>query len=83
MSDFYSKIQNGNRKKRRKKIKTRNQRRRNKKKTRKKKETPIENDFEPQHEISNNVVCATRKGSDQPAHARSLIRAFAVRLNSL
>ena len=23
--------------------------------------------------ISNNVVCATRKGSDQPAHMRSLI----------
>ena len=33
--------------------------------------------FEPQHEISNNVVCATSKGSDQPAHTRSLIRAFA------
>ena len=29
------------------------------------------------HEISNNVVCATSKGSDQPAHTRSLIRAFA------
>ena len=27
--------------------------------------------------ISNNVVCATSKGSDQPAHTRSLIRAFA------
>ena len=24
--------------------------------------------YEPQHEISNNVVCATSKGSDQPAH---------------
>ena len=23
---------------------------------------------EPQHEISNNVVCATSKASDQPAH---------------
>ena len=33
--------------------------------------------FEPRHEISNNVVCATSKISDQPAHARSLIRAFA------
>ena len=33
--------------------------------------------FEPRHEISNNVVCATSKGSDQPAHTRSLIRAFA------
>ena len=37
--------------------------------------------FEPQHEISNNVVCATSKGSDQPAHTRRLIRAFASRLN--
>ena len=27
---------------------------------------------EPQHEISNNVVCATSKGSDQPAHTRSI-----------
>ena len=35
--------------------------------------------FEPQHEISNNVVCATSKASDQ----RSLIRAFASRLNIL
>ena len=24
--------------------------------------------IEPRHEISNNVVCATSKGSDQPAH---------------
>ena len=39
--------------------------------------------FEPQHEISNNVVCATSKGSDQPAHTHSLIRAFANRLNNL
>ena len=38
---------------------------------------------EPVHEISNNVVCATSKGSDQPAHTRSLIRAFASRLNIL
>ena len=37
----------------------------------------------PRHEISNNVVCATSKGSDQPAHTRSLIRAFASRLNIL
>ena len=36
--------------------------------------------FEPWHEISNNVVCATGKASDQPAHMRSLIRAFASRL---
>ena len=33
--------------------------------------------------ISNNVVCATGKGSDQPAHMRSLIRVFASRLNVL
>ena len=33
--------------------------------------------FEPQHEISNNVVFVTSKGSDQPAHTHSLIRAFA------
>ena len=32
---------------------------------------------EPVHEISNNMVlCATSKASDQPAHWRSLIRAF-------
>ena len=37
--------------------------------------------FGPVHEISNNVVCATSKCSDQPAHTRSLIRAFASRLN--
>ena len=36
--------------------------------------------IEPWHEISNNVVCATSKGPDQPAHTRSLIRAFASRL---
>ena len=39
--------------------------------------------FWPQHEISNNVVCATSKASDQPAHTRSLIRAFASRLSIL
>ena len=43
----------------------------------------LETAFEPQYEISNNVVGATSKGSDQPAHARSLIRAFASRLNIL
>ena len=37
----------------------------------------------PVYEISNNVVCATSKASDQPAHMRSLIRAFASRLNIL
>ena len=36
---------------------------------------------EPRHEISNNVVCATSKGSDQPAHMHSLFRAFTSRLN--
>ena len=39
--------------------------------------------YELQHEISNNVLFATKKASDQPAHMRSLIRAFASRLNSL
>ena len=39
--------------------------------------------YEPRHEISNNVVCATSKASDQPAHMRSLIRGFASRLNIL
>ena len=38
---------------------------------------------EPVHEISNNVLRATRKASDQPAHTRSLIRAFASRLSIL
>ena len=37
--------------------------------------------YEPVHEISNNEVCATSKASDQPAHTRSLIRAFASRLS--
>ena len=41
------------------------------------------NIYEPVHEISNNVVCATSEGLDQPAHTRSLIRAFARRLNIL
>ena len=39
--------------------------------------------YEPRHKISNNVVCATSKALDQPAHMRSLIRAFARRLNIL
>ena len=38
---------------------------------------------EPVHETSNNVVCATSKASDQPAHMHSLIRAFASRLCSM
>ena len=29
--------------------------------------------IEPLHEISNNFVCETSKGSDQTAHMRSLI----------
>ena len=39
--------------------------------------------FKPWHGISNNVVCATSKGSDQPVHTCSLIRAFASPLNIL
>ena len=39
--------------------------------------------IEPRYEISNNVVCATSKASDQPAHMRSLIRVFANGLNIL
>ena len=35
------------------------------------------------HKISNNVVCATGKASDQPAHTCSLIRAFASRLSMI
>ena len=42
-----------------------------------------DHNYEPLHEISNNVVCATSKGSNQPAHMLSLIRAFANRLNIL
>ena len=41
------------------------------------------NASEPWHEISDNVVCATSKASDQPALTPSLIRAFASRLNIL
>ena len=39
--------------------------------------------IEPVHRISNKVVCATSKASDQPAHTRSLIRVIASRLNIL
>ena len=39
--------------------------------------------YELRHVISNNVVCATSKCSDQPAHTGRLIRAFASRLNIL
>ena len=38
---------------------------------------------EPGHDSSNNVLCATSKALDQPAHAHSLIRAFASRLKNL
>ena len=34
--------------------------------------------YEPVCEISNNVVCATSKASDQPAHTRRLIITFAM-----
>ena len=40
-------------------------------------------EYEAVHEISNNVVCATSKASDQPAHTRSLFRALASRLSIL
>ena len=39
--------------------------------------------IESVHEISNDVLCATSKASDQPAHMRSLIRGFASRLSIL
>ena len=41
------------------------------------------NKYEPRHKISNNVVCAASKASDQPGHMPCLIRAFASRLNIL
>ena len=37
--------------------------------------------LEPQHDISNNGVCATSNDSDQPAHTCSLISAIASRFN--
>ena len=37
--------------------------------------------YELRHEIYDKVVCATSKASEQPVHTRSLIRAFASRLN--
>ena len=43
----------------------------------------ILNIYESVQENSNNVICATSKASDQPAHMRSLIRAFASRLSIL
>ena len=41
------------------------------------------NNNEPIYEIYNNVVFATSKASNQSAHAGSLIRAFASRMNIL
>ena len=42
--------------------------------------TEESNIYKPRHEISNNVVVAISKASDQHAPRRSLIRAFASRL---
>ena len=39
--------------------------------------------IELRHEVSNNELCVTSRGSDQPAHMCSLIRAFASRLTIL
>ena len=39
--------------------------------------------YEQRYEIPNNVINVTTKGSDQPAHTRSLIKATACRLNIL
>ena len=39
----------------------------------------LANAQEPRHEISKNVICATSKASDEPAHKLSLIRTFASR----
>ena len=33
--------------------------------------------YEPRHEVSNSVLCATSNSSNQPVHTRSLLRAFA------
>ena len=43
----------------------------------------VESIIEPRHEVFNNVICATSKASDQSAHTRSLLRAFACHLNIL
>ena len=43
----------------------------------------IQEKNEPRHEILNNMVGATSKASDQSAHTRSLILAFASHLNIL
>ena len=41
------------------------------------------NRYEPEHAISNGVVCATGEALDQPARARSLVGAFACCSNNL
>ena len=46
-------------------------------------EVPCSLQIEPVHGISDNMVCAASKVSDQPAHTRSLIRAFASGLSIL
>ena len=43
----------------------------------------INEQYKQRHKITNDVVYATSKSSDQPAHMRSLIRDFASRLNNL
>ena len=40
-----------------------------------------QNYIPPTSSGDNNVLCATSKASDQPAHMCSLIKAFASRLN--
>ena len=52
-------------------------------KKKKKKDSIFKLSFEQEHEVSNNVLCATSKAPDQPAHTRSLIGAFACRLTIL
>ena len=39
--------------------------------------------YKPWHGVSNNVVYATSKASDQPVHTRSLIRAYSSCFNIL
>ena len=36
--------------------------------------------FEPQHDKTNKMACASSEDSDQPGHSPSLIRVFAVRM---
>ena len=39
--------------------------------------------YEPQHDKTNKMSCASSKDSDQPGHQPSLIRVFAVRMKKL